>query len=156
MLVSRFESYYHLNEATQIEIDQIENLKDDKLFVFVSGGIGAGKTFLAQKFIKLPIMENDALMKAFEGKESFVCKDINQNINGTIGKLQLAKQNGFTTILVFVDSDPEKAFTRLQKLPERESILKEKVILTHDDALQAFQTIIKDNRLVDFYVHAHN
>jgi predicted kinase len=115
MLISSFEYYYSLNEVNKIEIDQIENLKDQKLFVSVGGCIGAGKTFITKKFINLPIIDidnfiteigkgkydrinlvegrtafNNALLKAIGENESFVHMGTNANLNGTKNRLELA------------------------------------------------------------------
>lgn len=178
MSISSFEYYYSLNESVSIGIDQIENLKDDKLFVSIGGGIGAGKTFIAKKFITLPVIDVDdfvanvnegkydrsnlalgrkkfnmALMEALEFNQSFVHIGTNANLNGTKNRLTIAKQNGFTTILVFVDTNPEKAIQQVEGREERTEILKERIIKSHDDASIVFQTLIKDNSLVNFYVH---
>jgi dephospho-CoA kinase len=178
MSISSFEYYYSLNEVNEIEIDQIENLKDQKLFVSVGGGIGAGKTYITKKFINLPIIDvdnfitevgkgkydrinlaegrtafNNALLKAIDENESFVHMGTNANLNGAKNRLELAKKNGFMNVLVLVDTNPEKAFQQIQIREERKEISKERIIQSYIDSKQVFETLIKDNKLVDFYVN---
>lgn len=180
MSISRFEYYYSLNESVLIEIDQIENLKDDKIFVSIGGGIGAGKTFITKKFINLPVIDVDdfvakvnegkydrsnlafgrkkfniALMEALESNQSFVHMGTNANLNGTKNRLTIAKQNGFTTILVFINTCPDKVFERIQNR-ERNEISKERIYESYNDAKNVFDILIKDNKLVDFYVKYNN
>lgn len=184
MSIYSFNYYYSLNEAAPIEIEQIQNLLDEKLFVSIGGGIGAGKSYLTKKYLNLPVIDvdnyvsdvgegkydrnnlslgrkafNTALMNALEGKESFVHVGTNANLNGTKNRLQIAKENGFTNILVFVDTPPEKALKYSQmrvQLDERNEILLERIIQSHNDAKSVFQSLFKDNSLVDFYVHIKN
>ena len=181
MSLLNFEYYYGLVESAKIELDQINNIKDDKLFVSVGGGIGAGKSFLTKKFVELPIIDVDdfvtevgggtydrsklnagrnkfklALDKALQGDESFVHMGTNANLNGAKNRLTKAKENGFTTVLVLIDTNPETAKKQSMKRVEsgeRNPIPKERIVQSHDDALQVFENLIKDNKLVDFYIH---
>lgn len=173
-----FAQYYGINESVPIQIEQIENLKDDKLFISVGGGIGAGKTFLVNKFVKLPVIDiddavakvgggeydrenlgqgrkifNQDLEKALEGNESFVHMGTNQNLNATKERLQKAKENGFTTILVLIDTDPEIAARQIAGREERNEIDMNRIVQSRQDALNTFEALRKDNTLVDFYVY---
>jgi translation initiation factor 2B subunit (eIF-2B alpha/beta/delta family) len=58
-------------------------------------------------------------------------------------------------ILVFVDTNPEKAFQQIQ-IRERKEISKERIIQSYIDSKQVFEMLIKDNKLVDFYVNYKN
>ena len=173
-----FEQHYGIYESAPIGLDQINNLKDDKLFVTVGGGIGAGKTFLTKKFVELPIIDVDdhitevgggkydranlgqgrkafegALDKALEGDESFIHMGTNANLNTTKKRLQKAKENGFTTILVLIDTKPEKAAEQIKGREDRDEIAMERIVQSHDDALNVFETLKKDNNIVDFFVY---
>jgi dephospho-CoA kinase len=175
-----YEFSYSFNEATQIEIDQINNLKDDKLFVSIGGGIGAGKTYLANKFVDLPIVDVDdyvieassgiydrsnlsigrnkfkkILEDSLHGEESFVHMGTNTNINGVRRRLKEAKENGFTNILVLVDTKPEIAIQQVKKrsmLGERNLITQERIIQSHEDAVKVFELMKKEIDLVDFCI----
>ena len=143
-----FEQYYSIHESVQISIDQIENLKDDKLFVTVGGGVGSGKTFLAKKFITLPVR---TMTESIGGDESFIHMGTNSNVNSTKQRLQEAKENGFTTVLVLIDTHPDIVAEQIEL--ESNLIEMERIVQSRDDALNVFETLKKDNTLVDFYVH---
>lgn len=176
-----FARHYGLYESEPIWIDQIDTFKDDKLFVTVGGGIGAGKTFLTKKFIGLPILDMDeyiikvgggeynrdnlgegrklfhtSLELALEGDKSFVHMGTNSNLESTQKRLQKAKGNGFTTVLVLIDTPPQIAAKQIEQRAEeggRGNILMERIVQSHGDSLNVFITLKKDNNLVDFYVH---
>lgn len=184
MPVSNFEFYYNLNEASSIEIDQIENLKDDKLYVLVIGSIGSGKTFITKKFINLPIIDVDDFVtnfsggkydrnnlgkgrllyknefnKMINGENSFVDMGTGSNLQGTKNRLSLAKQNNFTTILVYINTSPQQSFQQSQqrfKSGERNEISFERIEQTYNDSIKTFNELKKDNKLVDFYVIKKN
>jgi len=181
MSVTSFEYYYSLNEAAPIEIDQINNLKDDKLFVSVGGGIGTGKTFLTNKFVELPVIDvddfvkdvgggkydrsnlskgrkkfNEKISQSLKGDESFIHMGTNANLNGAKKRLLEAKENGFTTVLVLIDTNPEVAIKQSQyrfEKGERNQISEKRIRQSCEDAFKVFESLIKDNKLVDFYVH---
>ena len=173
-----FYQYYALNESASIKLDQINNIKDDKLFVTVGGGIGSGKTFLTNKFVELPIIDvddsishvgggqydranlgkgrkqfNSLLDKAYVGGKSFVHMGTNANLNGTKKRLQRAKENNFTTVLVLIDTNIDTAVKQAQMRTDRNDIAIERIIQSHDDALDVFEKLKQDNDLVDFFVH---
>lgn len=179
--ITSFYNYYSINESTKIDLDQINNIKDDKLFVSVGGGIGAGKSFLTKRTVELPIIDvdefvsevgggeydranlgagrskfNKALDRALEGDKSFIHMGTNQNVNAARKRLQRAKENNFTTVLVLIDTKPEIAARQAQKrveTGERNPIPMERIIQSREDALNTFKTLIRDNDIVDFYVH---
>jgi len=181
MSLISFEYYYSLTEVTKIDIDQINNLKDEKLFVSVGGGIGAGKTFLTTKFVDLPIIDVDnyvseicngkyervnlgearkrfksEIKKALIGEDSFIHMGTNSNLNETKKRLETAKANGFTTILVLVDTKPEIAIKQSQQRfesGERNSIPQNRIVESHISAVNVFEQIKKENKILDFYVH---
>lgn len=161
MSITSFYNYYTINESTKIELDQINNIKDDKLFVSVGGGIGAGKSFLTKRTVELPIIDvddfvNNALRRSLKGNKSFIHMGTNQNVNATRKRLQRAKENNFTTVLVLIDTKPEVAARHVQKRVENgeiNTIPMERIIQSREDALNTFNTLIKDNDIVDFYVH---
>ena len=147
-----FEYYYSLNEASKIELDQINIIKDDKLFVSV---IDANKSFLIKNFVELPIIDTDDNV-AFIKNESFVHIGTNNELANTKNRLKKAKENGFTNVLVLIDNNSVIAETQSQERVdsgERNEIPKERIIQSHEESKQVFETLIKDNSLVDFYVH---
>jgi len=132
MSILSFQYYYRIGEAAKIQIHEINNLKDDKLFVNVVGMVKKEVISLTKKFIHLPIVKESAIVK----EKSFVCIDGISDLNLTQDRFNRAKENSFTTVLVLIDTP-----TNIVESAERNLIV------------QSFQTIIKDNKLVDFYVH---
>jgi len=100
MIISSFYSYYNINESVQIDIDEVNNLKDDKLFVLV---VNPNKSdIVCKKHIDLQIA-NDRFSIRIKGKKSFINIDTGLDIDKIRLKLISAKENGFTTILVSSD-----------------------------------------------------
>lgn len=150
-----FSQLYGLNESpTQISMEDINTFKEDRLFVTVGSHTGSPNPFLTTQFGDLPIIEVKAyttrvgggvyhrsnlsegrrlfqasIDKALEGNESFVHIGSNTNLEATKNRLQKAKDNGFTNILVLIESNID------------------------EDARNVFNQLKKDNSLVDFYVH---
>jgi hypothetical protein len=100
MIISRFYSLYNINESVRIDIDEVNNLKDDKLFVLV---IDRNKSnSICKKYIDLPIM-NDRFSIRIKGKKSFMHVDDCVAVNVLKSKLSSAKEHGFTTVVVSND-----------------------------------------------------
>lgn len=172
-----FERLYGINKSQKIALEEINTFKDDKLFVTV-GGIGAEKSFITRKFVALPILDvddyvtkvgggtydrsnlgegrkifNASIDRALEGNKSFVHIGTNTNLNETKKRLKKAKENGFTNVLVLIDTNPEIAYEQVNKRVDEQEILMERIIQFHDDAFEVFNSLKKDNDLVDFYVY---
>jgi GTPase SAR1 family protein len=160
MVSSSFQYYYSLIESNGITIDQVENLKDDKLFVAVLGGVGSGKTYLTNKFLRgLSVIEdtelsgtsnniNEQFNKKITQRNSFVYIYIGQNFNNIQDKLTEAKQHKFTNILIFLDTNPQKILTTDGLKYYNQSI----IIETYKNCLNHFECLKIDNKLVDFFV----
>jgi len=174
--MNSFINFY--NQSNAIEIDQINTFKDDKLFISVGGCIGSGKTYFIEKFIDISVIDVDDCVKAigqgiynrihlaegrkifqtkleeaFKGNESFVHVGTNSNLNGVKQRLLQGKENGFTNILVLIDTNIEKSIKQIQERIERKEIAIDRVKQSYEDSLKVFNSI-KDNKcLVDFYVH---
>lgn len=100
MIITNFYSYYSINQSVQIDIDEVNNLKDDKLFVLV---INPDKSDIeCRKHIELQIA-NDRFNIRIKGKKSFINIDDGKNISTIKNKLTSAKANGFTTVIVSSD-----------------------------------------------------
>ena len=179
-----FESYYSHTEPAQIEIQHLDTIEEDKLFVTVGGGIAVGKSYVAEKFIHLPVIDVDdcvvevnggtydrsclaegrklfkqRLEDAFESSASFCHMGTNANLNGTKKRLYCAKENGFTSVLVLVETPIEKALAQSkQRVDEgvRNEISIERIYQSMLDSMRVFHQLNKDNTLVDFYVHVKN
>ena len=165
-------------------IDDLKTYLEDKLFISVGGGIGSGKTYFIENVLKkvvgnLPVYDVDVLASkmgggeykrelagkaanqfkkelpiAFTKKESFIHTGTNANFNGATAKLQLAKSNGFTTVLIHIDVPEEVAIKQAQQRSEtgeRNPIEDYKIIRTNKDSKEVFEKLKKDRNLVDFY-----
>lgn len=151
MSLLSFESYYGLTkDPTQIEIDQINNLQDEKLFVTVFGGLGVGKTSIVEKYINIPIISKDLLKEAFDNDASLVYLNSDQNYNITEKRLKEAKRNDFINILVLVESSVNK---NIEKIDVNE--VKE-IYETMLNAIRNFYKFTRKIDLVDFYVEVNN
>jgi len=128
-----FLNYYELDKPTRIEIDQVNNLKDDKLFVLVCGD--SNKVTVSEKYIQLSAINaetnqiNEEIQSVLKGKESIILIE-NNDIEIIKERLLSAKKNFFTTIYVLVEAIQSKQ--------------NNKIILNE---------LIQNNTLVDFYVY---
>ena len=165
-------------------INDLKTYLEDKLFISVGGGIGSGKSYFINNVLKksvgdLPVYDVDILNKqmaggeykrelagkaaaqfrkelpiAFTKSESFIHTGTNSNYNGLAAKLQLAKANGFTTVLIHIDTPEDIAIQQASertKSGERNPIEDFKIIRSINDSKETFEKIKKDKELVDFY-----
>ena len=91
---------------------------------------------------------------AFVKSKSFIYTGTGSNYNGLVAKLQLAKTNGFTTVLIHIDTPENVAIQQASQraaTTERNPIEDYKVIRTIKDSKETFEKIKKDRELVDFY-----
>jgi hypothetical protein len=123
-----------MRDGVQIEFEDVNRL-DEKLFISV-GGINDS--------LKIPLIENNLsnfqlveqanvvtsfrtlyfnvksnesrLERLMCGKKSFVCMSSNVDLVETRQQFETAKENGFTTVMVLVESDKEsrKVFDMLK------------------------------------------
>lgn len=185
--IYNFIKFYESDAFYGRSLNSIEDLKtylEDKLFISVGGGVGSGKTYFINNFLKrvvgnLPVYDVDEwnakmaggkyskelsskattqfrkdLPVAFTKSESFIYTGTNANLNGIIAKLQLAKLNGFTTVLIHIDTPEEVAIKQSQQKSEtgeRNPIEDYKIIRTNKDSKEVFDKVKKDRNLVDFY-----
>jgi predicted kinase len=179
----RFQHYYDLVDSKKIDMDHINILKDEKLFVTVGGGIAAGKSYWTERFVDLPVIDvdnfvaeigggvyhrenlsegrkkfNKAMNSALVGENSFIHMGTNANFNGTKKRLELAKENNFTNILVLVETSEEKTLRQARKRfveGYRNEIAESRILQSRQDAIEVFNQL-KETKLVDFYVHKIN
>ena len=178
-----YENDVYYGRALNI-IDDLKTYLEDKLFIAVGGGIGSGKTYFINNILKkvvgnLPVYDVDEvttkmgageykrelagkatvqfrkeLSIAFTKPDSFIFTGTNANFNGLVAKLQLAKTNGFTTVLIHIDTPEDTAIQQVSQRAdtgERNPIEDYKVIRTTKDSKEVFEKIKKNRELVDFY-----
>lgn len=132
-----------LNESKDISMSELnllikKNLKP--LYILVAGGVGSGKSFIVDKNLDVDVVDPDkftvelgdgfydeknvaksmALVKKavkdkLNGKQTFLQQGTSANLQSTMNKLKVAKENGFTTVLLYVDTPVEQAFAQIEK-----------------------------------------
>lgn len=176
-----FDYFYGKNSSVEIELEEIANLKDEKLFVSVGGGISTGKTYFIERArLGLPIVDVDECIKeigigkysrhnlsagrmlfnqqieeAFGGNKSFIYMGTNANLNGATKRLLRGKEANFTNILVHIETLPEIAINQSNRrvsLGERNEISYERIKQSIEDSFSVFNELKNNISLVDFYV----
>lgn len=165
-------------------IEDLKTYLEDKLFIVVGGGIGSGKTYFVDNTLKkvvgdLLTFDVDAinrelgggvykrelagqalarmrkgLEQSLRGKQSVIFSGTNSKYEALVKRLQIAKENNFTTILIHIDVPLEQA---LKQNKERAStgihpeVPEEKLVRTNKNSKEVFDKVKKDRNLVDFY-----
>jgi len=181
----KFNEYMNrvLNEGVSISIGQLNTL-EDPVYVLIAGGVGAGKSYVLSKNTKLPIIDIDdvtmelgggeysakntskamaitkkKVLDMLDSGESFIHMGTSANLNATINKLKVAKDKGFTTVLLFIDTPPEQAIEnnkeRVTKGGRGDTIPDHKFQRTYDGAKNTFDNL-KNDDLVDYVIHYDN
>ena len=102
--MQNFLDYYDFGKPVLIEIDQINNLKDDKLLVLLCGNTSIKKKSINEKYIELDYIEADNIATVLKRlNKSFVYSE-STNVDTISATLQAAKNNFFTTILVMLET----------------------------------------------------
>ena len=148
----------------KINITDIQTISKPPLYVLVAGAIGAGKSYIVNKYLSdlhiIDIDENTlklgngvydganvresmtltfAEVKAqFKKNESFVQQGTSANLQSTINKMKLAKEYGFTTILLLIDTDPKQAYINATTRVDRNNISSTKIKRTYGASKSVF------------------
>jgi len=157
---------------------------DKPVFVLFMGGAGSGKSYAANKFFKgkLPILDIDIIIqKIGKGKydrknlskglqvtrkaidtwikkgKSFIQASTGANFKGTYNKFKLAKENGFSTIMVLVNVPMKHAIAQdLERMARGEKGLGKdlewKVKKTYKGAIDTFNKL-KSESVVDYMIN---
>jgi hypothetical protein len=174
---SSFEFFYENDKLNGRLLNQIDDLKaylEDKLFIFVCGcDVLVNYSFINNILKKvignLPINDGDNSATKISGseykrekdfpnaiakKESFIYTNNNIDLNESIENLYLAKANGFTTVLIYIDVPEEFMIKQVQQRSnphERTTIEDSEIIRNKKNSKEVFDKINKDRDLVDFY-----
>jgi len=136
--MKNFKSFTQLIES--VKLATMDDLKKHKgVYIFVMGGSASGKNYWAEKHLgNLKLVDTDAVVKdimkpeddprklvstaiAIVNKEidksiakgiSFVQTGTGANYKGLYNRLARAKEAGYTTALVLIDTDPQLAIKR--------------------------------------------
>lgn len=123
MAIIDFRVFYGLNESVRIDLEEINNIREDKLYVCVCDSLNRSNVV---ENIHLPVIKET---RAIPSDKSFVSIRENFTFRRIKNHLQKSKVNGFTNILVLVDD------TNVDK-----------------KSLEVFNRLIKENDIVDFNV----
>lgn len=185
MSIYNFQYFYENDNGRRLSmINDLSSYLEDKLFISVGGGIGAGKSYFINKILNkivgdMPVMDVDEytaqlsggkynremsgkarapfradLDKMLHGDKSFIYTGTNANLKGTADKLQTAKDNEFTTVLIHIDIPLELALQQSQKRAEageRNQIPEEVIERTIRDSKSTFEQLKNNKEIVDFY-----
>ena len=157
----KFNEYMNrvLNEGVSISIGQLNTL-EDPVYVLIAGGVGAGKSYvLSKNTSKAMAITKKKVLDMLDSGESFIHMGTSANLNATINKLKVAKDKGFTTVLLFIDTPPEQAIEnnkeRVTKGGRGDTIPDHKFQRTYDGAKNTFDNL-KNDDLVDYVIHYDN
>jgi len=131
-------------EAKNINIKQLDTLtKHSKkpIYIIVAGSVGAGKSYIVDKHLpnidtidpdkftielgkgvyngknvsKSMAMVKKAVAERLSNKQSFLQQGTAANLQSTINKLKKAQENGFKTVLLYIDAPIEQAIKQIEK-----------------------------------------
>lgn len=151
----------------KIQITDIKNITDKPLYILIAGAIGSGKSTVVSKYLSdFNIVDPDiftmqlgrgvyddkhvatsmAMTKAtvlslLKGDESFIQQGTSANLQSSLNKMMNAKKNGFTNILLYVDTPLEKSIENVTNRTDRNNIPSYKVERTHNGALLTYQVL---------------
>ncbi len=150
----------------KIQITDIKNINTAKpLYILIAGAIGAGKSTVVSKYLPtIEVVDPDiytmqlgrgvydeknvatsmAMVKSvvnqkLSGNETFIQQGTSANLQSSLNKMMNAQKNGFTTILLYIDTPLEKSIENVANRKDRNIIPSYKVKRTHDGALLTYQ-----------------
>jgi len=165
-------------------IDDLKTYLEDKLFIAVGGGIGSGKSYFVDNVIKKIVGDmltfdvdamnremSDGVYKAeltgkaitkmrsgldnaLKGNQSFIYSGTNSSYLVLSKRLQTAKENNFTTVIIHIDVPFEKAIEQNKGRAStgiHSEVPEDKIIKTNKESKETFEKIKKNRELVDFY-----
>lgn len=163
-----------LFESKNIEISSLDTLikKSNKPFyIVVAGSVGSGKSFIVDRDLKdIHIIDPDkftvelgngvydskhvaksmamvkkAVLEKLSNKETFIQQGTSANLQSTINKLKNAKEHGYKTVLLYIDTPIEQAIKQIEKRLSNgghgESIDRKKVENTSNGAKLTFRAL---------------
>lgn len=132
-----------LLEARNMDVRQLDRLvktSDDPIYVVVAGSTGSGKSFVVDRDLDIETIDPDkftvelgkgvydgknvaksmamvkkAVAERLSKKQTFLQQGTSANLQSTINKLKTAKENGFTTVLLYIDAPIEQAIKQVEK-----------------------------------------
>jgi predicted kinase len=152
----------------KINIEKI-NLISEPLYILIAGSIGAGKSFVVSKYLdNFEVIDPDEITMALgNGKyiptnvakamamtkknvstklkdgNSFIQQGTAANLQSTINKLLQAKNNGYTTVLLYVDTSINQAIINVSIRTDRSDIPLKKIERTSEGAKHTFEFMSK-------------
>ena len=134
----------NLMESKEVNYNQLSTIvKNSKkpIYILVAGSVGAGKNFVVNKHLpavdtidpdkftmelgkgiydgknvsKSMAMVKKAVQERIANKKSFLQQGTSANLQSTINKLKQAKDNGFKTVLLYVDAPIDQALKQIEQ-----------------------------------------
>lgn len=176
-----FETY--LIETNEVSISDIQKLKEP-LFILSSGGTASGKSYTISKALHYPIIDVDEIRGKLDGgiynqkfispalkiykqeidkylksKQTVIVMSTSGDLLRAKKKLQEAKDSGFTTVMIFIDTPPAQAIInnkkRVNKGGHGITISDEQIKLSYQKSKDVFNKL-KDDTVLDYCVHIKN
>jgi len=149
----------------KIQITDIKNITTKPLYILIAGAIGSGKSTVVSKYLlDINLVDPDiytmklgggvyddknvatsmsmtkvTVESLLKGNESFIQQGTSANLQSTLNKMMNAKKNGFTTILLYIDTPLEKSIENVANRTDRNNIPSYKIKRTHNGALLTYQ-----------------
>ena len=147
----------------KINIEEIKSIKQP-VYVLIAGAIGAGKSFVVSKYLNgIEVIDPDEITKVLGNGEyistnvaqsmaitketvttklkdgkSFIQQGTSANLQSSINKMKQAKANGFTTVMLFVDTPISQAVVNVSNRSDRNIISPRKIERTANGAKHTF------------------
>lgn len=170
----------------KINIDNLTTF-EEPTYILVAGAIGAGKSTVVGKHLSKYLVvdpdtntmvigngeynpknvaESMALTKkqvqyCLEHQTSFVQQGTSANLKSTINKLKDAKNKGFKTVLLYIDTPLETSIKNVSKRDERNSIPQYKIERTYNGSKATVEYFLdienqNDTTYLDYVVKYNN
>lgn len=131
-----------LFEAKNVNFNQLSTLlkKSKKpIFIAVAGSVGSGKSYIVNKHLDVDVIDPDvftmelgdgvydgknvaksmamvkkAVQERLKNKQTFLQQGTSANLQSTINKIKKAKEHGYKTVLLYVDTSIDKAIKQIE------------------------------------------
>ena len=169
----------------EIKLDEISN--NQLYYILMCGSVGSGKNYIVQTYLNhIPMIDIDYEViklgnglydtknitraklnletlknQYFLNKTSFIHQGTSANFNNTLVKLKNAKDHGFKTILIYVNTPIEVSFdnikNRIMSGGHGSTITLKKLKNTYEGSKYTFDNLMKNTTgYLDYYAKVDN
>lgn len=152
------------------ELDKLTKTSGKPVYILLAGSLGSGKSFIVKRDLDVDTVDLDvftmelgagvydkknvgkamamlkkAIAERLSNGQTFVQQGTSANLQSTINKIKNAKNHGFITVLLYVDTPVDQAIRQVEKRVAAgghgESIDRTKVEHTSADAKLTFRAL---------------